>query len=83
MKKDTELRWQILLKTRGINIGQLAKTAGISASQISNWLNGHSRPSAVSVIKLSKAISKLTQRDYDKILISLMYAIELDAEVKI
>ena len=83
MKKDTELRWQILMKTRGINIGQLAKTAGISASQISNWLNGHSRPSAVSVIKLCKAISKMTGRDYDKILLSLMYAIELDAEVKI
>lgn len=83
MKKDTELRWQIIMKTRGINMGNLAKTAGISASQISSWLNGHSRPSAVSVIKLSKAISKMTGRDYDRILISLMYAIELDAEVKI
>ena len=83
MKKDTELRWQIMMKTRGINMGKLAKTAGISASQISNWLNGHSRPSAVSVIKLCKAISKLTGRDYDKILISLMYAIELDAGAKI
>ena len=83
MKKDTELRWQILMKTRGINMGKLAKTAGISASQISGWLNGHNRPSAVSVIKLSKAISVMTGRDYEKILVSLMYAIELDAEVKI
>ena len=83
MKKDTELRWQILMKTRGINLTKLAKTAGISASQISNWLNGHSRPSAVNVIKLCKAISKMTGRNYEKILISLMLAIEIDAEVKI
>lgn len=83
MKKDTELRWQILMKTRGINISELAKTAGITASQISNWLNGHSRPSAVSVIKLCKAISKMTGRNYEKTLISIMYAVELDAGVDV
>lgn len=83
MKKDTELRWQITIKTRGIKIDELAKTAGLTSSQISNWLNGHCRPSAVSVIKLCKAISKMTGRDYERLLISIMHAIELDAEVKI
>jgi transcriptional regulator with XRE-family HTH domain len=83
MKKDTELRWQIVMKTRGINLTKLAKTAGLHASQISNWLNGHSRPSAVNVIKLCKAISKMTGRNYEKILISLMYAIEIDAGVDV
>jgi len=83
MKKDTELRWQIVMKTRGINLTKLAKTAGLHASQISNWLNGHSRPSAVNVIKLCKAISKMTGRNYEKTLISLMYAIEIDAGVDV
>ena len=83
MKKDTELRWQIVMKTRGINLTKLAKTAGLHASQISNWLNGHSRPSAVNVIKLCKAISKMTGRNYEKPLISLMYAIEIDAGVDV
>ena len=83
MKKDTELRWQIVMKTRGINMSKLAQTAGLHASQISNWQNGHSRPSAVNVIKLCKAISKLTNRNYERTLISLMYAIEIDAKVDV
>jgi transcriptional regulator with XRE-family HTH domain len=83
MKKDTELRWQLVMKTRGINLTKLAKTAGLHASQISNWQNGHSTPNAVNVIKLCKAISKMTGRNYEKTLISIMFAIEIDAGVDV
>ena len=49
MKKNTELKWQIIMKTRGINLTKLAKTAGLHASQISNWQNGHSTPNAINI----------------------------------
>lgn len=81
--KNTELKWQIIMKTRGINLTKLATTAGLHASQISNWQNGRATPNAVNVIKLCKAICKLTNRNYEKTLLSIMYAIELDAKVDV
>ena len=83
MKKNTELRWQIIMKTRGINLTKLAETAGLHASQISNWQNGRATPNAINVIKLCKAICKLTNRNYERTLVSIMYAIELDAKVDV
>lgn len=83
MKKNTELRWQIVMKTRGINLTKLAETAGLHASQISNWQNGRATPNAINVIKLCKAICKLTNRNYERTLVSIMYAIELDAKVDV
>jgi len=83
MRKDTELRWQVMMLTRGIELRKLAKTSNMQASQISGWLNGRTRPTASSVIKLCKAITLLTGRKYDRVLISIMYAIELDHQVKI
>jgi transcriptional regulator with XRE-family HTH domain len=79
MRKMTELRWFMILETKAMSQKDISMRSGLSMAQLSNWLNGKSSPTAVNAIKVCKAISKISGKKYERLLVRMMYCIELDA----
>lgn len=81
--KHTHIKYWFIANARGITQQQICDHADLNNGMMSNWLTGKSRPNAKNCIIFCKAISEMTNESFDKLIISLMYAIACDIGIEL